>query len=126
MAFDQKTVERELFAAEHARREATLRGDVEAMLSFVADTFYYAHISGLVEDREQFAARTRANPKGISFTSARDLAVQLRANYVLLTGKSRIETAALKFDALFLSVWEKHEQGWKMTAYASTPMPESK
>jgi hypothetical protein len=122
MTPEQKKMEQELFAAEHARREATIRGDVEAMTSYIADTFYYAHISGLVENREQFIARTVANPKGITFTSARDLAVQFRNGYALLTGKSRIDSPVLNFEALFLSVWEKGPAGWKMTAYASTPM----
>jgi len=112
-------------AAEHARRDATMRGDVDAMLSYLADTFHYAHISGLVENREQFVARTVANPKGIHFTRASDLSVQFRKGYALLSGKSRLEGATFSFDALFLSVWEKGDGGWKMTAYASTPMPKS-
>ena len=123
MAPEQTSIEQELFAAEHARREATMRGDVNAIAAFLADTFHYAHISGLVENREEFLARTRANPRGVTFTSARDLAVQARKGYALLSGKSRVETASVKFDALFLSVWERGEGSWKMTAYASTPTP---
>jgi len=122
MTYDPKTIEQEIVAAEHARREATTRGDVDAMLAFIGDTFHYAHISGLIEDREQFIARSRKNPRGITFTSASNLAVQPRKGYALLTGKSRIESPTLKFDANFLSVWERGEGGWKMTAYASTPM----
>ena len=125
MTPEQKTMEQELIATEHARRDATMRGDVDAMTSYLADTFHYAHISGMVDNREQFVARSRANPKGITFTKARDLTVQFRKGYALLSGKSRLESAALSFDALFLSVWEKSEAGWKMTAYASTPMPKS-
>lgn len=122
MSSDRKTIEQEIIAAEHARREATTRGDVEAMISYVADTFHYAHISGLIENREQFIARTRKNPRGITFTSATGLAVQPRKGYALLTGISRIESPVLRFDANFLSVWEREAGGWKMTAYASTPM----
>lgn len=125
MTPEQKKMAQELMAAEHARREATMRGDFAAMTSYIADTFHYAHISGLVENREQFIERTRANPKGITFTKASDLTVQFRNGYALLSGKSRLEGATFSFDALFLSVWEKGNDGWKITAYASTPMPKS-
>ena len=125
MTPEQKILAQELIATEHARRAATMRGDFEEMISFLADTLHYAHISGFVENREQFVERTRANPKGITFTKASDLSVQFRKGYALLSGKSRLESATFSFDALFLSVWEKGEAGWKMTAYASTPMPKS-
>jgi hypothetical protein len=120
-----QTIQNELFAAERARREATMRGDIEGMTRCLADTFYYAHISGLVENKQQFIARTQMNPKGITFTAARDLAVQVRNGYALLTGKSRIETSTVGIDTLFLSVWEKGKDGWKMSAYASTPLQKS-
>ena len=125
MTPEQKTMEQELIATEHARRAATMRGDFDAMISFLGDTLHYAHISGFVENREQFVERTRANPKGITFTKASDLSVQFRKGYALLSGKSRLESPTFSFDALFLSVWEKGDDGWKMTAYASTPMPKS-
>src|SRR5262245_43352543 len=122
MSHGAASFENELIAAEHARREATVRGDVPAIESFLADTFHYAHYSGLIEDREQFVARTRINPHRITFTRASELKVQVRQGYALLTGRSRIESAHLSFDCWFTSVWERGEGGWKMTAYASTPL----
>jgi hypothetical protein len=117
---EKQTLADELIATEHARRDATCRGDVAAIEGFLADSFYYAHISGLVEDREQFLVRTRANPHGIRFTKAWDMAVELREGYALLKGKSRVESV-ITFDCLFLSIWERKSGAWKMTAYASTP-----
>jgi hypothetical protein len=67
-----------LFAAEHARRDAITRGDVEALKGMLADTYYYAHINGLTEHREDYLARMQAKPGVVRFTSARDLAVQPR------------------------------------------------
>jgi hypothetical protein len=42
-----------------------------------------------------------------------------------MTGRSCIETADLTVNTLFLSVWERADDGWKITAYASTPLPSS-
>jgi len=121
MTLEQAKLEEELFAVEHARREAISRGDMAALESFLADTFYYAHINGLTEEREAYLARTAANPGVILSTSASELKVRQRPGYVLMTGKSRLNLPTGALDTLFLSVWEKTAQGWKISAYASTP-----
>ncbi len=114
-----------LIAAEHARRAAIVALDLDVLEAMTADWFHYAHISGLVESREQYFARTRASigsPARIIATSACDVAVELRKGYAMMTGKSHLDTTAMKFDSLFLSVWEPGENGWMITAYASTPV----
>jgi hypothetical protein len=114
-----------LIAAEHARRAAIVALDLGALEAMTADWFHYAHISGLVETREEYFARTRASlgsPSRIVATSARDITVELRKGYALMTGKSHLDTTAMKFDSLFLSVWEPGDNGWMISAYASTPV----
>jgi hypothetical protein len=114
-----------LLAAEHARRAAIVALDLDALEAMTADWFHYAHISGLVENREEYFARCRASRNAanrIVATRAWDLVPEIRKGYALLTGKSHIDVAAFKFDSLFLSVWEPGEAGWMISAYASTPM----
>lgn len=114
-----------LIAAEHARRAAIVALDIEALEAMTADHFHYAHVSGLVETREEYFARTRASrgaPARIVATSAREIVVEMRQGYALLKGTSHIETTLMKFDSLFLSVWEPGENGWMIVAYASTPV----
>jgi hypothetical protein len=123
MTDERAIVEQQLIAAEHARRDAITRGDLEAIEGGLADHFYYAHIGGLTEGREAFLERTAANL--IRFTAASDLAVEPRNGYALLTGKSHIETEDQTLNTLFLSVWERADDGWKIAAYASTPLPTS-
>ena len=119
------SVEQELIDAENARRAAITRGDCDAVEAMIADTFHYAHISGFVETREQYLERER-NKRVIRATSSRDLKVRLRPGYALLSGISRIETAAATIETLFLSVWERGAGGWKISGYASTPKPGEK
>lgn len=91
-----------------------------------ADWFHYAHISGLVETREEYFARCRASRDAanrIVATRSWDLVPEIRKGYALLTGKSHIDVVAFKFDSLFLSVWEPGDNGWIISAYASTPLP---
>lgn len=114
-----------LIQTEHARRAAIVALDFDTLEAMTADYFHYAHVSGLIETREEYFARTRASlvsPSRIVATSARDIAVELRKGYALMTGKSHLDTTALKFDSLFLSVWEPGENGWMIAAYASTPV----
>lgn len=114
-----------LIEAEHARRAAIVALDMDALEAMTADHFHYAHISGLVETREEYFARTRASessPARIVATRAWDLEPELRKGYALLKGKGHLDTTLMKFDSLFLSVWEPGEHGWMIVAYASTPM----
>jgi Domain of unknown function (DUF4440) len=115
-----------LIQTEHARRAAIVALDFDVLEAMTADYFHYAHISGLVETREEYFLRTRASvgaPNRIVATGARDLAVELRNGYALMTGKAHIDVTTMKFDSLFLAVWEPGENGWQITAYASTPSP---
>lgn len=113
-----------LIATEHARRAAIVALDFDTLEAMTADHFHYAHISGLVETREQYFARMCTSIHAetrIVATSARDLVVELRNGYALLSGKSLIDITTVKFDSLFLAVWEPGENGWLIVAYASTP-----
>ena len=117
-----------LIAAEHARRAAIVALDFDTLEAMTADYFHYAHISGLVENREQYFARTRASSDAktrIVGTSARDITIELRKGYALMTGKADIDVTTMKFDSLFLAVWEPGDNGWQISAYASTPLPTS-
>jgi hypothetical protein len=115
---------RSLIAAEHKRRAAIEARDLDALEAMTADHFHYAHVNGLVESREAYFARLREGDIAtrITATSASDLSVTLRQGYALLDGRSRIEATSGLFETLFLSVWEPDGQGWKIVAYASTPL----
>jgi len=119
--------EESLIAAEHERRAAMSRNDVPALEAMTADCFYYAHISGLVEDRAAFFERLNLARVKLHRHTARDLSVRLRKGYAILTGISLLdfewdtgEKGVL--ETLFLSVWEPGEDRWMIAGYASTPL----
>ena len=121
--------EASLIAAEHARRDANRRHDIAALKAMTADTFYYAHISGLVEQRDAYFDRLALNQVTWRNTTARDMTVRFRPGYALLSGISLLDfkNAASGeegvWETLFLSVWEQHDGKWLISAYASTPLP---
>lgn len=121
--------EQSLIDAEHARREAMMLGDAETLEAMLAECFHYAHINGLVDDREQYLTRIRSGQVRMPHTSAREMQVALRPGYALLTGISLIAfervdgSARGEMETLFTSVWEPGPTGWRIAAYASTPMP---
>jgi len=123
------TDEAAIIAAERARRDAIMRDDVDALAAGMADSFHYAHINGMIEDRAAFLARIQARVVKTPHTSAHDMIVRIRDGYALLTGVSHIDFEWTthenkgRVETLFLSVWEKHGGDWKITAYASTPLP---
>lgn len=111
-----------LIEAEHARRRAIEAGDFAKVEAMTADHFHYAHVNGLVEDRQAYFARAGKDPGTRIFeTYASELSAQLRDGYALLAGRSYISAVAGIFDTLFLSVWEPDADGWKIVAYSSTP-----
>ncbi len=118
-----------LIAAERARREAIERDDADALEAGMTDIFHYAHINGLVEDKAAFLTRIRARSVKTHLNRASDVAVQFRPGYALMTGRSRIEYEWTTHEnkgvteTLFLAVWEKQGEAWKISAYASTPLP---
>ncbi|MDQ8757586.1 nuclear transport factor 2 family protein [Sphingosinicella sp. LHD-64] len=125
----ETTDEAQIIAAERARRQAIMDDDVDALAAGMADSFHYAHINGMVEDRATFLARIAAKVVKTPHTSASDMIVRLRDGYALLTGRSYIEYDWITHESrgvvetLFLSVWEKQDGKWKIAAYASTPLP---
>lgn len=118
-----------LIAAEHARRDAMVRNDADALGAMLTERFHYAHINGLVDDRAQYLDRIRSGKVTIPHTSARDMKVDQREGYALLTGISIIGydwvdgSARGEVETLFTAVWEPRPEGWRIAAYASTPMP---
>ena len=121
----------DLIAAEHARRKAIMNDDVDALDAMTADSFTYAHINGLIEDRASYLGRLREKRVKIHDTQATDLSVTLRTGYALLTGISSMtfewltHVDAGEISTFFLAVWEPGEGRWKISAYASTPMPQA-
>ena len=119
-----------LMAAEHARRDAMVRNDADALGAMITERFHYAHINGWVDDRERYLERIRSGKVNTPYTSARDMEVDLRGSYALLTGISIIGfewvdgSAKGEIETLFTAVWEPHAGGWRLAAYASTPMPD--
>lgn len=120
--------EERIIAAERARRRAIETGDVDALEAIVADPFHYAHITGMIEDRAAYFTRVRRNPRLITATSATQLRITLRPNHALMHGRSVIVVdpalGGRDVETLFLAVWEPHGTTWKITAYASTPLPQ--
>lgn len=118
-----------LIAAEDERRQAIVRDDADALAAGMTDIFHYAHINGMVEDKDAFLTRIRAGVVRTHLNKASDVRVQFRPGYALMTGRSRIEYEWTTHEnkgvteTLFLAVWEKQGEDWKISAYASTPLP---
>jgi hypothetical protein len=118
-----------LIAAEQARRDAITNDYPDALEAGMTDIFHYAHINGMVEDKAAFLTRIRAGVVKTHANRASDVRVQFRPGYALMTGRSRIEYEWTTHEnkgvteTLFLAVWEKQGDDWKISAYASTPLP---
>lgn len=124
-------VESAVIAAEQERRAAMVAGDVDALDTILGEYFTYAHINGLVEERQAYLDRLRAGAVSTPESSATNLRCAVRPGYVLLSGRSRIGFAWADgsssgvIETWFLSVWEQDGGRWRITAYASTPLPAS-
>jgi hypothetical protein len=119
-----------LYAAERARREAMVAADVETLSALMCERFHYAHINGLVDDRSQYLDRIATKQVLYTHSRAREMKADMREGYAMLTGISEIGyagpggSAPGAIETLFLSVWEPTPTGWRIAAYASTPLPD--
>jgi hypothetical protein len=113
---------------EWARREAMMKNDAVALADILAERFLYAHINGIIDDREAYLQRIGSGKTLYTRSTIRDAKPDIRDGYALLTGISTIGykwadgSAEGEVETFFTSVWEPSGDRWKLAVYASTPL----
>lgn len=117
----------EVLKADAARYSAMRAGDLVALEALLADDLTYTHSSALSESKRQYLASLAGGRFRYLETDTQDVTVRLYEKVALMEGRARLRAVVDGVERLldnrFLSAWTRHAAGWRMSAWASTPIP---
>ncbi len=119
----------EVAAADMARLDAMVAGDVAALERLMAPEFFYTHRNGLCEGREPYLDRLRGGKVRYRNPRRTDLVAGVYGDFAVLNGRIGLESELLRehrrvvMDNLFMSAWVRTAGRWLIVGYASTAIP---
>lgn len=116
-----------VLAADAARYRAMREGDLAALEALLAEDLSYTHSNGARDDKAAYLAAMASGRFRYLETSAEAVASRRHGPVVVLDGRARframIDGVERMLDNRFLSVWTHDGRRWRMSAWASTPIP---
>lgn len=109
------------------RYRAMLDGDIAALDRMLSNDLSYTHSSARCESKAEYLDSLKSGR--VRYLHAQRDGAQLRVygDVAVMNGtvllKAVVDGAARVLDNRFLSVWKREISGWKMVAWASTPIP---
>jgi ketosteroid isomerase-like protein len=119
--------QKEVLAAEEARRNAMLQSDVATLNRLLSDVMVYTHSSGGKDSKASWLSKLSDGSLRYDRLAFTDLNVTVVNDTALLTG--RMNATAVHsgqprmVDSLYLAVWVKQPTGWQLVAAQGTPVP---
>jgi ketosteroid isomerase-like protein len=119
--------DKDILALEDRRFVAMTHADMGALEQLCHEQLLYTHSSGVTDTKASWLETMKSGKtkyKTVNFTERK---VRILGDAALVTGRAVIEAEingqprTLKLS--FLNVWTKTPQGWKFTAWQSTPQP---
>ena len=114
---------------EDRRYKAMVDADAAALDGLLADTLVYTHSYGGADSKKSYLDGIRAKKWVYRKIERPQEDMQVHGDCVVVTGRVRIELLAdgqsKVLNSAFTNVWVNGPQGWQMTAWQSTPIPQS-
>jgi hypothetical protein len=111
-------------AADRARLDAQVRGDVDALDKCLGADLTYVHSSGVVETKDQFLGGIKSGKYKYKAVTTEGVTVRSYGDTAVLGGKATIDVVAdgkdLHVVLRFTDVWVKRDGRWQMVAWHST------
>ena len=130
LAAEAQDARQAILAADARRFAALTRGDLAALDGLLANDLTYTHTNGQMETKAQFLETLRSGK--LRFLSAKpsEQAVRVYGDIAVVTGRAEVKARAKGQEVLlplrFTEVWVKSGGAWKLTAWQSTQVVESK
>jgi hypothetical protein len=118
-------------AADARRYQAMLDGDAAPLEVLLHDKFYYTHFSGWSEGKASYIDRIRAGKVIYRNVRTENVVTDLYGDTAVLHGRMWMEVFVIDeqrtvpIDNQFTAVWIREQEGWRIVAWASTPVRES-
>jgi ketosteroid isomerase-like protein len=121
------TAEREVKAAEAARFDAMIRGDLRALDTLLASELTYTHTGGERQSKAEFEQMLRSGELRYLGAEPESVAVRVYGNTALADGLSRMRVRSASgeasFTIRFLEAYVRRRGRWELVAWQSTRLP---
>ena len=116
-----------LLEAEEARRLAMLDSNTQKLDTLMADSVYYAHSSGIIDDKSAYLQLLSSGTVKYEAVAFDRLNIQLIGHVGLITGtmKASLMRAGIRkqIATAYMAVWEHTGGDWLLHAVQSTSLP---
>ena len=107
--------------------EFAIQGDAAALSSILADDLRYVHATGTVDTKQSLVASIASGAVEYVSIESEDVEVRVIGDAAILTSSGRLHVRArgneIKLRGLFLRVYVKGAEGWKLTFHQGTRLP---
>lgn len=118
----------ELDRADQARYRAMIDGDLDALDRLLHEGLSYTHSSALQDGKAAYLESLRSGQVRYLDADVQEVVRQLHGDMAVMQGKALlraiVDGVERTLDNRFLSVWKRDGGGWRMLAWASTPIPQ--
>ncbi|WPB55906.1 nuclear transport factor 2 family protein [Xylophilus sp. GOD-11R] len=128
--FPQDDPRRQTLLESHRRRaDSLLRNDADALAALLDDRLVFVHANGRTESKTELVSSLREARLRYDSVQMLDSRVSLLGDIALIEGElharifARGEQKTLA--TAFCSTWIGGDGGWKLLAYAATPLPKA-
>jgi hypothetical protein len=123
MTDDEKAV----LAAEDRRYQAMLDADLETLDALCTDELSYTHSNGVRDTKEEYFGKVREGYYVYHRIDHPVERVELAGDAAVVVGRMTADLTSggvrKTVDCLAIAVWTRTAAGWRLLAYAPTPLP---
>jgi ketosteroid isomerase-like protein len=117
----------EVRAADDARYAAMIAQDFVALDRLLADDLLYTHSTAVTDTKVQYLAALRGGKYRYKSARCEGVTVRIHGTTAIVNGRGFLEVdvdgAPKSLANAFVNVWVRTPEGWRMTAWQSTPVP---
>jgi hypothetical protein len=119
--------EKAVLAAEDRRYQAMLDGDLETLDALCADALSYTHSNGVRDTKAEYFAKLRDGYYVNHRIDHPVERVEWAGDAAVVVGRMTADLTSggvrKNIDCLAIAVWTRDASGWRLLAYAPTPVP---
>jgi ketosteroid isomerase-like protein len=114
----------EILALEKRRIEAMTSGDIRALEEILADDLIYTHTTARLDTKASFIDAVKTGRSNYKSVDTSDVEVRALGDTAVVTGHAKFHVGENQFQARFIDVYAKRNNGWQMVAWQSTRVPD--
>jgi ketosteroid isomerase-like protein len=117
----------EVLAADRARYDAMIAQDFAALDRLLADDLLYTHSTAVTDTKAQYLAALRSGKYRYKVARCEGVTVRIHGTTAIVNGRGFLDVdvdgVPRSLANAFVNVWVRTPEGWRMTAWQSTPLP---